>query len=235
MTSNNLIGKAHADNNYRLDAIFLGLEAYHEELNVHEVLLLLTRRSSQKSVEKIGAAKGTAVCAFQSEQDSEVECRVTDDSILLRGGNKYRKSHDQTREVDLQKKNQKTKSPRTSTPPQYVWGCFEGVFLPDLTRSVIRGHFRTRSDHADQGMRVRRLGLVWTSGPTRSDRDQHRRCSRTPHRNLTRPVNFSRSLNLSNLPGLILFFPRPRKCRLDCFPRHISTSAAPWSICSLVK
>ena len=51
----------------------------------------------------------------------------------------------------------------------------EGVFVPDLTRS---------------GVRVRGLGLVWTSGPTRSDRDQHQTRSRTRHRNLTRPVSY---------------------------------------------
>ena len=51
----------------------------------------------------------------------------------------------------------------------------EGVFVPDLTRS---------------GVRVRGLGLVWTSGPPRSDRDQHQTRSRTRHRNLTRLVSF---------------------------------------------
>ena len=51
----------------------------------------------------------------------------------------------------------------------------EGVFVPDLTRS---------------GVRVRGLGLVWTSGPTRSDRDQHQTRSRTRHRNLTRLVSY---------------------------------------------
>ena len=88
---------------------FFRLEAYHEELNVHEVLLLLTRTSSQKLVEKLDAANGTSVCAFQSEQDSDVECRVTDDSVFFRGGNKYRKWHDQTKEADVQKKKSKDK------------------------------------------------------------------------------------------------------------------------------
>ena len=39
------------------------------------------------------------------------------------------------------------------------------------------------------GVRVRGLGLVWTSAPTRSDRDQHQTRSRTRHRNLTRLVS----------------------------------------------
>ena len=51
----------------------------------------------------------------------------------------------------------------------------EGVFVPDLTRS---------------GVRVRGLGLVWTSGPTRSVRDQHQTRSRTRHRNLTGLVSY---------------------------------------------
>ena len=39
------------------------------------------------------------------------------------------------------------------------------------------------------GVRVRGLGLVWTSALTRSDRDQRRTRSRTRHRNLTRLVS----------------------------------------------
>ena len=39
-------------------------------------------------------------------------------------------------------------------------------------------------------MDYRGLGLVWTSGPTRSDRDQHQTRSRTRHRNLTRLVSY---------------------------------------------
>ena len=39
------------------------------------------------------------------------------------------------------------------------------------------------------GVRVRGLGLVWTSALTRSDRDQHQTRSRTRHRNLTRLVS----------------------------------------------
>ena len=34
------------------------------------------------------------------------------------------------------------------------------------------------------------LGLVWTSGPTWSDRNQHQTRSRTRHRNLTRLVSY---------------------------------------------
>ena len=39
------------------------------------------------------------------------------------------------------------------------------------------------------GMRVRGIGLVWTSALTRSDRDQRQTRSRTRHRNLTRLVS----------------------------------------------
>ena len=39
------------------------------------------------------------------------------------------------------------------------------------------------------GVRVRGLGLVWTSALTRSDRDQRQTRSRTRHRNLTRLVS----------------------------------------------
>ena len=39
------------------------------------------------------------------------------------------------------------------------------------------------------GVRVRGLGLVWTSALTRSDRDQQQTRSRTRHRNLTRLVS----------------------------------------------
>ena len=39
------------------------------------------------------------------------------------------------------------------------------------------------------GVRVRGLGLVWTSALTRSDRDQGQTRSRTRHRNLTRLVS----------------------------------------------
>ena len=39
------------------------------------------------------------------------------------------------------------------------------------------------------GVRVRGLGLVWTSALTRSDRHQHQTRSRTRHRNLTRLVS----------------------------------------------
>ena len=39
------------------------------------------------------------------------------------------------------------------------------------------------------GVRVRGIGLVWTSALTRSDRDQHQTRSRTRHRNLTRLVS----------------------------------------------
>ena len=89
------------------------------------------------------------------------------------------------------KKSQKIKSPRKSNPPQHLWGCFEGVFVPDLTRLGMRepeGVFVP--DLTRSGVRVRGLGLVWTSGPTRSDRDQHQTRSRTRHRNLTRLVSY---------------------------------------------
>ena len=72
---------------------------------------------------------------------------------------------------------------------QYLWGCFEGVFVPDLTWLGMReGVFVP--DLTRSGVRVRGLGLVWTSGPTRSDRDQPQTRSRTRHRNLTRLVSY---------------------------------------------
>ena len=88
-------------------------------------------------------------------------------------------------------KSQKIKSrrPRKSDKPQYLWGCFEGVFVQDLTRLGMReGVFVP--DLTRSAVRVRGLGLVWTSGPTRSDRDQHQTRSRTRHRNLTRLVSY---------------------------------------------
>ena len=71
----------------------------------------------------------------------------------------------------------------------------EGVFVPDLTRS---------------GVRVRGLGLIWTSGPTRSDRDRHQTRSRPLHRNLTRLVSYVLLTSLkteffvTSLPAIIL-------------------------------
>ena len=86
-------------------------------------------------------------------------------------------------------KSQKIKSPRKSNPPQHLRGCFEGVFVPDLTRLGMReGVFVP--DLTRSGVRVRGLGLVWTSGPTRSDRDQRQTRSRTRHWNLTRLVSY---------------------------------------------
>ena len=55
--------------------------------------------------------------------------------------------------------------------------------LPKKKKSKFGGNL-TRS-----GVRVRGLGLVWTSALTRSDRDQGQTRSRTRHRNLTRLVS----------------------------------------------
>ena len=55
---------------------------------------------------------------------------------------------------------------------------------PTLSKKMLKfGRNLTRS-----GVRVRGLGLVWTSALTRSDRDQQQTRSRTRHRNLTRFV-----------------------------------------------
>ena len=48
---------------------------------------------------------------------------------------------------------------------------------------------KSGGDLTRSGVRVRGLGLVWTSALTRSDRDQHQTRSRTRHRNLTRLVS----------------------------------------------
>ena len=140
------------------------------------------------------AAEGrcwTSVCAFSSE-DSDAECRVTITIPFFARRKQVLQSAWSKEKKDWRaklKKSQKIKSPRKSNPPQYLWGCFEGVFVPDLTRLGMReGVFVP--DLTRSGVRVRALGLVWTSGPTRSDRDQHQTRSRTRHRNLTRLVSY---------------------------------------------
>ena len=88
-----------------------------------------------------------------------------------------------------EKKSKDKKVLENPTRPRYLWGCFEGVFVPDLTRLGMREGVLV-PDLTRSGVRVRGLGLVWTSGPTRSDRDQRQTRSRTRHRNLTRLVSY---------------------------------------------
>ena len=68
------------------------------------------------------------------------------------------------------------------------------------------------------GVRVRGLGLVWTSAPTRSVRDQNQTRSRTRHRNLTRLVSH---VLLTSLLLLIMAKASPQ----DGFQRKQSLSA----------
>ena len=64
---------------------------------------------------------------------------------------------------------------------------------PKSTLSKIRRCHKKKSKFGGNltrsGVRVRGLGLVWTSALTRSDRDQGQTRSRTRHRNLTRLVS----------------------------------------------
>ena len=64
---------------------------------------------------------------------------------------------------------------------------------PKSTLSKIRRCQKKKSKFGGNltrsGVRVRGLGLVWTSALTRSDRDQGQTRSRTRHRNLTRLVS----------------------------------------------
>ena len=155
----------------------------------------LTRTRPQNSGNRSrNAAEGrcwTSVCAFSSE-DSDAECRVTiNDSVFCKEetSTAIGMIKEKKRLTCKTEKSQKIKSPRKSNPPHYLWGCFEGVFVPDLTRLGMReGVFVP--DLTRSGVRVRGLGLVWTSGPTRSDRDQHQTRSWTRHRNLTRLVSY---------------------------------------------
>ena len=89
MTSKTLIGKAHA---YRLGAIFsFCFEAYHEELNVHEKLLLFTLAVDEDKFAEINRkmrqrdeVEHPYVRFDPAEQDKDAECRVTDDSVFCK-------------------------------------------------------------------------------------------------------------------------------------------------------
>ena len=88
----------------------------------------------------------------------------------------------------------------------------EGVFVPDLTRS---------------GMRIRGLGLVWMSGPTRSDRDQHQTRSRTGHRNLTRVISHVLLSSLLSLScDFFFFFANPEERRERILHKFSHSSCA---------
>ena len=137
------------------------------------------------------AAEGRCMCVFvwrlgrwvSSDYNDSVFCKEETSTAI--GMIKEKKKTD----VQNWKKVKRKKSPRKSNPPQYLWGCFEGVFVPDLTRLGMReGVFVP--DLTRSGVQVRGLGVAWTSGPTRSDRDQHQTRSRTRHRNLTRLVSY---------------------------------------------
>ena len=186
-------------------------EAYHEELNVHEnccsLLWQLTRTSSQKSIEKCGVGKrlNLRMCVsirLNKTRTLSVEwptipffCKDTSTAIGMIKNKK---------DWFAKEKRQTIKSPRKSNPPKCLWGCFEGVFVPDLTWSGDR-------------LGVKGLGLVWpwTSSPTRSDRDQPQTRSRTHHRNLTRLV--------SNVLLTSLIPPGPKSrhaTQATCLPNH---------------
>ena len=74
---------------------------------------------------------------------------------------------------------------RKGQSPTTTLSEIDAVQSPTLSKKKSKfGGNLTRS-----GVRVRGLGLVWTSALTRSDRDQHQTRSRTRHRNLTRLVS----------------------------------------------
>ena len=170
MTSKNLVGKAHA---YIVSVLFFSLSfrslSWRIKCPWRKVSFNFgswprrDRRNRSRN-----AAEGrcwTSVCAFSSE-DSDAECRVTITIPFFARRKQVPHRHDQRKKkkTDVQnwKKGQKIKSPRKCNPPQYLWGCFEGVFVRDLTRLGMReGVFVP--DLTRSGVRVRGLGLVWTS------------------------------------------------------------------------
>ena len=152
----------------------------------------MTRTRPQKSIEKCGGGEmlNLRMCVFIWRLGRWVSSDYND-SVFCKGetSTAIGMIKEEKRLRCKTEKSQKIKSPRKSNPPQYLWGCFKGVFVPDLTRLGMReGVFVP--DLTRSGVRVRGLGLVWTSGPTRSDRDQHQTRSRTRHRNLTRLVSY---------------------------------------------
>ena len=171
------------------------LEAYHEELHVHEELLLFTLAVDEDEFAEIDREMRwredvePPYVRFDLNKTRTLNVEwLTIPFFFFARRKQVQQSAWSKKKRLMWTKSQKIKSPRKSNPPQYLWGCFEGVFVPDLTRLGMReGVFvpdLTRSD-----VRVRGLGLIWASGPTRSDRDQHQTRSRTRHRNLTRLVS----------------------------------------------
>ena len=71
-------------------------------------------------------------------------------------------------------------------------------------------------------MRVRGLGLVWTSALTRSDRDQGQTRSRTRHRNLTRLVSH---VLLTSLIRYLYLYPSMRAGPSNPGPRSATSMA----------
>ena len=168
-------------------------EAYHEELNVHEELFFFTLTVDEDEFAEINRE-------MRRREDVELRyvrfdlngTRTLSVKWLMIPFFALRKQAPQSvwskkKRLMCKKKSKDKKSSKIQPAPVLVrmfWGRFRtrsdsigharGHFLPNLTRS---------------GVRVRRLGLVWTSGPTRSDRDQHQTRSRTRHRNLTRLVS----------------------------------------------
>ena len=124
------------------------------------------------------------------------------DSVFLQGGNRYRNRHDQRKKKDWRvklKKSQKIKSPRKSKPPQYLWGCFDGVFVPDLTRlprGHARGRFRTRSDSIEHASQRPWSRLDEWTDPVRSRPASDTFPDPSPESDSSR---FVRSLNLPNV------------------------------------
>ena len=165
MTSKNLVGKAHAcivsmsvfslsfrSLSWRIECPWRNVSFNFGSLPGRD------RRNRSRN-----AAEGrywTSVCAFSSE-DSDADCRVTITIPFFARRKQVPQSAWSKRKKDWcakLKKSQKIKSPRKSNPPQYLWGCFEGVFVPDLTRLGIReGVFVP--DLTRSGVRVRGLGL----------------------------------------------------------------------------
>ena len=173
------------------------LEAYHEELNVHEKLLLFTLAVDEDESAEIDQEMRQRVDVKPPNVRFDLnKTRTLSVEWLTIPFFAKRTQVPQSARSEIKKKKDwcakekksQIKSPRKSNPPQYLWGCFEGVFVPDLTRLGMRSGVFV-PDLTRSGVRAKSLGLVWTSGPTRSDRDQHQTRSRTRHRNLTRLVS----------------------------------------------
>ena len=175
----NLVGKAHA---YRLDVIFFFLSfrslSWRFECSWRNVYFNFgswpgrDRRNRSRN-----AAEGRcwiSACAFSSEQDLDAECRVTITIPFFERRKQVPQSAWSKKKKEWcakLKKSQKIKCPRKSNPPQYLWGCFEGVFVPDRTRLGMREGVSYQiwldraceSEALDSSGRVARPGQIETS------------------------------------------------------------------------